>query len=48
MMHKTTSSGATGDSSTASREYGHLILGRAAGQLRAICEDLLDLDLALL
>jgi creatinine amidohydrolase len=48
MMHKTSPSGATGDASVATGEAGNVILGQAAGQLRAICEDLMDLDLALL
>lgn len=41
------SSGATGDASGASAEAGTTILGQAAGQLRAICEELLDLDVDL-
>ena len=48
MMHKLTSSGATGDATNASAEHGNTILGMAANQLRAICEELLDLDLGLL
>lgn len=48
MMHKQSSSGATGDSSGASEEAGHAILGQAAGRLRAICEELLDLDLTII
>lgn len=48
MMHKRSPSGATGDASDATAEVGNAILGQAAGQLRAICEDLMDLDLALL
>lgn len=48
MMHKSTESGATGDSSQASAEAGNTILGHAASQLRAICEELLDLDLGAL
>jgi creatinine amidohydrolase len=47
MMHKLTRSGATGDSSQASAEAGNAILGQAAGRLRAICEELLELDLDL-
>lgn len=47
MMHKTTPSGATGSSSGATKAHGHAILGQAAGQLRAICEELLELDLDL-
>ncbi len=39
-------SGATGDSSTASAEAGSAILGQVTNQLRAIVEELLDLDLA--
>lgn len=48
MMHKVSASGATGDSSAATVEAGHAILGQAASRLRAICEELLDLDLELL
>jgi creatinine amidohydrolase len=48
MMHKTSASGATGDSSRATVEAGNAILGQAATQLQAICEELLELDLALL
>ena len=48
MMHKASESGATGDSSGASADAGNVILGQAASQLRAICEELLDLDLAML
>lgn len=48
MMHKRSPSGTTGDASGASAEVGNAILGRAAGQLRAICEDLMELDLTLL
>lgn len=48
MMHKTAESGATGDSSAASADAGNAILGQAASQLRAICEELLDLDLTML
>lgn len=48
MMHKVSSSGATGDASNASAEHGNEILGKAANQLRAICEELLELDLQLL
>lgn len=47
MMHKVSSSGATGDASNASAEYGNVILGQAANQLRAIVEELLELDLRL-
>lgn len=45
MMHKLTASGATGDSSNATAEAGHAILGEAASGLRAICEALLETDL---
>lgn len=48
MMHKLTGSGATGDSTRATVEAGHAILGQAAGRLRAICEELLELDLDLI
>lgn len=48
MMHKMSPSGATGDASGASAEAGNAILGQAAGRLRAICEDALDLPLDLL
>ncbi len=48
MMHKLTTSGATGDATNASAGHGNTILGMAANQLRAICEELLDLDLDLL
>jgi len=48
MMHKLTPSGATGDSTNATVEAGHTILGQAAGRLRAICEELLELDLDLI
>lgn len=47
MMHRLTASGATGDSTRASAEAGNAILGQAAAQLRAICEELLELDLDL-
>lgn len=47
MMHRLSASGATGDSSEASAEAGNAILGQAAAQLRAICEELLELDLDL-
>lgn len=47
MMHRQTTSGATGDSSQASAEAGNAILGQAAAQLRAICEEVLELDLDL-
>jgi creatinine amidohydrolase len=40
-----TSSGATGDAAGASAETGTGILAEAAGQLRAICEEVLDLNL---
>lgn len=48
MMHKLSATGATGDASSASAEHGNDILGSAVAQLRAICEELLDLDLELL
>lgn len=48
MMHKLSASGATGNASKASAEAGSDILGQAVNQLRAICEELLDLDLDLL
>lgn len=48
MYHRLTSTGATGDASNASAESGSDILGQAVNQLRAICEELLDLDLELL
>lgn len=48
MMHKFTPSGATGDASKASAESGNVIMGQATNQLRAILEELLDLDLGLL
>lgn len=48
MMHKLSPSGATGNASGATAEHGNSILGSAVSQLRAICEELLDLDLQLL
>jgi creatinine amidohydrolase/Fe(II)-dependent formamide hydrolase-like protein len=45
-QHKTSFSGASGDSSGATAEAGSIILGRAAGQLRVIAEELLNLDVA--
>lgn len=48
MMHKVSPTGATGDASGASADAGNAILGQAAGQLRAICEELLELELGLL
>lgn len=48
MMHKVSSSGATGDASGANAQAGSEILGQAVGQIRAICEELLELDLATL
>ncbi len=45
-QHMISRSGASGDSTGASAEAGSAILGRAAGQLRAIAEALLDLDIA--
>jgi len=44
MQERVSPSGASGDSSTASEDFGNAILGRAAGQLRAIVEELLELD----
>lgn len=46
MMHRRTPSGATGDASVATAEAGGVILGRAAAQLRAVCEDAMEIDLA--
>lgn len=48
MFHRLTSSGATGNAANASADAGNDILGQAVAQLRAICEELLDLDLDLL
>lgn len=48
MMHKLSASGATGDASKASAEAGSEMLGQATSQVCAICQELLDLDLALL
>jgi creatinine amidohydrolase len=48
MMHKMSPSGATGDASGATAEAGNAILGQATAQLRAICEDLLELNMELL
>ncbi len=45
-QHRTTASGVTGDSTNATAEAGQIILGQAAGQLRAIVEELIDLDIA--
>jgi creatinine amidohydrolase len=45
-QHKTSFSGASGDSTDATAEAGSEILGRSAGQLRAVTEELLDLDIA--
>lgn len=45
MQHMVSPSGASGDSSAASADGGNRILGQAAGQLRAIIEELLDLGL---
>ena len=42
----TSTSGATGDSTNATAEAGATILGESANQLRAIVENLLELDLA--
>lgn len=46
MQDRVSSSGASGDSSAATVDVGSAILGRAAGQLRAIVEELLELDLS--
>lgn len=48
MMHKVSGSGATGDASGANAQAGTEILGQVVGQIRAICEELLELDLAIL
>lgn len=48
MYHRLTASGATGNAANASTEAGSAILGQAVNQLRAICEELLDLHLDLL
>ena len=48
MMHKLSASGATGNAAKATAEAGSDILGQAVNQLRAICEELIDLDLELL
>lgn len=45
-QHRTSTSGASGDSTNATADAGSAILGRAAGQLRSIVEELIDLDLA--
>lgn len=45
-QHKTSQSGASGDSTDATPEAGSEILGRAAGQLRAIAEELIDVEIA--
>ena len=44
-MDRLTPSGATGDSSGANGDAGSAILGRAAGQLRAIAEEVMELDI---
>jgi len=44
-QHRTTVSGVNGDSTHASAEVGQVILGKAAGQLRAIAEELIDVDI---
>lgn len=46
-QHQTSPSGASGDSTHASSEAGQVILGRAAGQLRAIAEELIEMDIEL-
>ena len=47
MYHRLSPTGSTGDASKASAEAGSDIIGQAVNQLRAICEELLDLDLDL-
>lgn len=47
-MHKRSASGATGDASKANAEQGSEIIGQAVSALTAICQELLELDLALL
>jgi hypothetical protein len=42
----TSATGATGDSTHATAEAGATILGESANQLRAIIENLLELELA--
>jgi creatinine amidohydrolase len=44
-QHRITTTGVTGDSSEATAEAGQAILGRAANQLRAIAEELIDVDI---
>lgn len=44
-QHLTTPSGVNGDSSKATAEAGQAILMQASGQLRAIAEELLDIDI---
>lgn len=44
-QHRTTVSGVNGDSTHASAGAGQVILGKAAGQLRAIAEELIDVDI---
>lgn len=46
MQGRVSPSGASGDSSAATADVGNVILGRAAGQLRAIVEELLALNVA--
>ena len=46
-QHKASFSGASGDSTNATAEAGSEILGRSAGQLRAVTEELMELDIAL-
>ncbi len=43
-QHRATASGVNGDSTAASADAGQAILGQAAGQLRAIAEELIELD----
>ncbi len=44
-QHRTSVTGVNGDSTHASSEAGQVILGKAAGQLRAIAEELIDVDI---
>ncbi len=43
-QHRATASGVNGDSTAASADAGQAILGQTAGQLRAIAEELIELD----
>lgn len=47
-MDRTSPSGATGDAAKANGEAGNAILGAAASQLRAICEEVMEIDLSAL